>query len=143
MSATPDTLAAATATGAEPRRILLIEDNGDAREMLRLLLETEGHVVYDAADGDRGLALLDAASPDIAFIDIGLPGLSGYEVAQRIRAHRKGRAMMLVALTGYGRANDAHASTDAGFDLHLVKPINPDDLTRILRAPARQKDEAS
>jgi len=122
---------------ANPRRVLLIEDDSDAREMLRLMLEIAGHTVYDAADGPRGLELLEAEHPDVAIIDIGLPGLNGYQVAQRIRECPDGRAVVLVALTGYGRPSDYQHSTEAGFDYHLVKPVDLDMLTRLLRTDAR------
>ena len=115
----------------EPRRVLLIEDNRDAREMLRLMLELAGHVVYEAADGGRGLELLEIEHPDVAIIDIGLPGLNGYQVARRIREHLNGRAMLLLALTGYGRPGDYRNSAEAGFDHHLLKPIDPDELRRL------------
>jgi CheY-like chemotaxis protein len=117
---------------AVPRRVLLIEDSRDAREMFRMMLELAGHVVYDAADGVRGLELLEAEHPNVAIIDIGLPGLDGYQVARRIREHPHGRAMLLVALTGYGSPGDYQHSTEAGFDHHLVKPVDPDELVRLL-----------
>lgn len=119
-----------------PRRVLLIEDNGDAREMLRLMLEIAGHVVYDAASGARGLELLETERPDVAIIDIGLPGLNGYQVARRIREHPNGRAMLLVALTGYGSPSDYQHSAEAGFDYHLVKPVDPDELRRLFSEDA-------
>lgn len=115
-----------------PKRVLLIEDSRDAREMFRLLLERAGHSVYEAEDGYRGLELLDREHPDVAIIDIGLPGLDGYQVARRIRAHPKGRAMVLLALTGYGSLRDHAHSAEAGFDHHLVKPVDTDELGRLL-----------
>jgi len=122
----------------EPRRVLLIEDNRDAREMFRLMLELAGHVVYDAADGVRGLELLEVEHPDVAIIDIGLPGLDGYEVARRIREHPNGRAMLLLALTGYGFPSAFQQSAKAGFDRHLIKPVDPDMLARLLSDDARR-----
>jgi len=121
---------------AEPRRVLLIEDNRDAREMLRMLLELDGHVVFDAAEGRRGLELLDTEHLDVAIIDIGLPGLDGYQVARRIREHPNGRDMLLLALTGYGFPSDRQHSTEAGFDHHLVKPVDTDALTQLLSVGA-------
>jgi signal transduction histidine kinase/CheY-like chemotaxis protein len=115
-----------------PKRVLLIEDSRDAREMFRLLLEQAGHSVYEAEDGDRGLELMDRERPDVAIIDIGLPGLDGYHVARRIRAHPNGRAIVLVALTGYGSLRDHEHSSEAGFDHHLVKPVDADELWRLL-----------
>ena len=122
---------------AHPRRVLLIEDDNDARGMLRLMLEIAGHTVYDARDGVRGIELLEAKHPDVAIIDIGLPGLNGYQVAQRVRALPNGRAVVLVALTGYGRPSDQRRSTEAGFDYHLVKPVDPDALRSLLQTAAR------
>jgi CheY-like chemotaxis protein/anti-sigma regulatory factor (Ser/Thr protein kinase) len=119
----------------EPKHVLLIEDSQDAREMFRLMLELEGHVVYAAADGVRGLELMEAELPDVAIIDIGLPGLDGYQVARRIRQHPHGRAMLLVAMTGYGFPSDYRHSVEAGFDHHLVKPVDADQLARLLSTP--------
>jgi CheY-like chemotaxis protein len=110
----------------------LIEDSEDAREMLRMMLELAGHVVYDAADGIRGLELLNLVRPDAAIIDIGLPGLDGYQVARKIRAEPHGRGMLLLALTGYDAAGDAARASEHGFDYHLVKPVDPDRLARLL-----------
>ena len=117
---------------ARPRRILLIEDSADAREMLRMMLELAGHVVYDAADGPRGLALLDALRPDAAIIDIGLPGMDGYDIAKRIRQDAHGRGMLLVALSGYEARDDGALLPETGFDHHLVKPVDSDQLARLL-----------
>jgi signal transduction histidine kinase/ActR/RegA family two-component response regulator len=117
----------------DPRRVLLIEDDRDAREMIRLMLELAGHAVYNAPDGIRGLELMKAERPDVAIIDVGLPGLDGYQVARRIREHLNGRAMLLLALTGYGRPRDYQHSTEAGFDYHLVKPVDLDTLACLLQ----------
>lgn len=117
---------------ATPRRVLLIEDSGDAREMLRMMLQLAGHVVYDAADGVRGLELLNQVRPDVGIIDIGLPRMDGHEIAKRIRAEPHGRGMLLIALTGAGSPGDADRSFEHGFDFHLVKPVDPDQLARLL-----------
>jgi PAS domain S-box-containing protein len=117
---------------AKPRRVLLIEDSADAREMLRMMLELAGHVVYDAADGFRGLELLHVERPDVGIIDISLPGMDGYQVAKRIREEPAGRGMLLLALTGASSAGDAHRSLEHGFNYHLVKPVDPDQLARLL-----------
>ena len=117
----------------EARRVLLVDDNHDSREMYRAVLRAQGHDVREAADGERALAVLDSADLDVAFIDIGLPGgMDGYELARRIRAHPKGRAVRLVALTGYGFPEDRAQSRQAGFARHLVKPVEPDVLQREL-----------
>ncbi len=112
--------------------MLLIEDSDDAREMLRMMLELAGHVVYDAADGVRGLELLNAVRPDVGIIDIGLPRMDGYQVARRIREVPHGRDMLLLALTGYGSPGDARRRRpEHGFDHHLVKPVDPDQLAAV------------
>ena len=115
-----------------PRRVLLIEDNADAREMLRMVLELAGHIVYDAPDGVKGLELVNVVRPDVGIIDIGLPMMDGYEVASRIRKERHGRGMLLLALSGYGSSGDARRSLEHGFDYHIVKPVDHDRLTRLI-----------
>ncbi len=120
--------------GAGPgRRVLLIEDNPDTRELLTLLLEARGHEVHAAADGPQGVERALALSPDALIIDIGLPGLDGYGVARRLRAHFGGR-VLLVALTGYGQPEDERRALDAGFDAHCTKPVDPARLDRLLAA---------
>jgi CheY-like chemotaxis protein len=120
------------------RRILVIEDNGDARDMLRALLTLDGHEMHGAADGEAGIRMAATTSPDVALIDIGLPGLDGHEVARRIRAGPGGESILLIALTGYGRAEDRAQALDAGFDAHLIKPVVPERLAELLagRRPA-------
>ena len=115
-----------------PRRILIIEDNGDARDMLRAQLERAGHEVHAAADGPAGVEAAAAARPEIVLIDVGLPGFDGFEVARRIRAAAWGTSMRLVALTGYGQADDRRQALEAGCDLHLTKPVMPERLAEIL-----------
>jgi PAS domain S-box-containing protein len=140
LSRTETARAAAIAAGVPcpASTVLLIEDNADARESLRTLLERDGHRVDDAADGLTGLARAESTQPDIVLIDIGLPSLDGYEVARRIRA-RRGRAPILVAITGYGRADDRRRSFEAGFDAHLTKPVAPEQLTDVLAAETRRR----
>ena len=117
------------------RLILIIEDHDDAREALRALLELEGHEVEAAASGPRGVELASARRPDIALVDIGLPEVDGYEVARRLRA-LTGRPY-LIALTGYGQPDDIKRARDAGFDAHLLKPVDPDALAKVLSAVPR------
>jgi signal transduction histidine kinase/CheY-like chemotaxis protein len=124
---------AATPSAAQaPRRILIIEDNGDARDMLRAQLERDGHEVHAASDGPAGVEMAAAARPDVVLIDVGLPGFNGYEVARRIRAMAWGKSMRLVALTGYGQADDRRNALEAGCDLHVTKPVKPERLAEIL-----------
>jgi two-component system CheB/CheR fusion protein len=122
---------------ASAGRILIIEDNADSREMLRSLLEIDGYRVDVAEDGRRGLELLKRDHFATALVDIGLPGMDGYQVAREIRRDPKHAGIRLVALTGYGRSTDREAARDAGFDEHLVKPLKPKDLARILGNPQR------
>lgn len=125
--------------GPTPPVVLLVEDNADAREALRALLELDGYGVEAAADGIRALEIVRARSPDIALIDIGLPGVDGYEVARRIRTLETPQPA-LIALTGYSQPEDRQRAMEAGFDAHLVKPVDPAELARVLatvRAPGR------
>ena len=117
----------------ESRRVLLVDDNHDSREMYRAVLRAHGHHVCEAANAERALALLAHEPLDVAFIDIGLPGgMDGYELARRIRSHPMGRDVRLVALTGYGFPEDRAQSRLAGFARHLVKPVDAETLQREL-----------
>jgi signal transduction histidine kinase len=119
-----------------PQRILIVEDSRDSRDMLRYLLERAGHEVHEAADGPSGVDAILKVRPDIALVDVGLPGLDGYEVARRVRADEAGAKVRLVALTGYGLPEDHRRSQEAGFDAHLVKPVDPARLAAAIGAPA-------
>ena len=125
------------------RFILIVEDNDDARDALRMLLELDGHVVEAAAEGMQALEIARGKDPDVALVDIGLPGIDGYEVARRIRASGSQRPL-LIALTGYGQPEDRRRATEAGFDSMLVKPVDPtalSDLLARLEIPARGSRE--
>lgn len=113
-------------------RILLIDDNVDSCEMFRAALELAGHRVDCAHDGAEGLRLALESTHDTAVIDIGLPGLNGYEVAQRLAAELGDKRPFLIAMTGYGRQQDRKLSIEAGFDMHLVKPVALNELERVL-----------
>jgi len=125
------------------RRVLLIEDNRDAREMFRMMLELAGHEVLEAEDGCSGLQMLSSASPDVAVIDVGLPGLNGYEVARRFRSEPGGKAVLLVALTGYGTPEARERSRQAGFDHHLIKPVDPETLQQLVCGVAAHAEGAA
>jgi CheY-like chemotaxis protein len=109
-------------------RILLVDDNHDAADTAAALLELSGYEVKVAYDPGVALTLLDAFRPDVAVLDIGLPGMSGYELAQRVRAHHNCSHCHMVALTGYGTSMDVEKARAAGFAQHLVKPASPDAL---------------
>ena len=113
------------------RHILLVEDDDSVRKALRRILELDGHRVEVARDGSEGVKLALATAPEVAFIDIRLPGIDGHEVARRIRA-ALGSRVLLVALTAHGQEQDRRRSSAAGFDVHLVKPASDEDLTRVL-----------
>jgi CheY-like chemotaxis protein/nitrogen-specific signal transduction histidine kinase len=114
------------------RRVLVVEDNADARDMLRTLLQVKGHVVEDAADGPSALARLASFRPDVALIDLGLPGMDGYTLARMAREQPRGEAIRLVAVTGYGQAQDRERALAAGFDRHVTKPVDPLALERLV-----------
>ena len=112
--------------------VLLIEDNEDGREMMATMLAAHGYPVYQAADGLQGVSQAHACKPDAALVDIGLPGIDGYEVARRLRADPATRAIRLIAVTGYGLPEDQRRVMEAGFDQHLVKPVPIDRLLEAL-----------
>ncbi|HZP39349.1 MAG TPA: ATP-binding protein [Methylomirabilota bacterium] len=115
-----------------PRRVLVVEDSADARQSLRMLLELAGHLVETSEDGPAGLARADTFRPDVALIDLGLPGMDGYELAQELRQRPETKAIRLVAVTGYGQAEDRRRALAAGFDLHVTKPVDASMLEEML-----------
>jgi CheY-like chemotaxis protein len=112
-----------------------VDDNVDAADSLGQLLEMFGNEVRTANDGEAGLATAAQFRPDVVLMDIGMPKLNGYEAARRIRQHPWGQAMVLVALTGWGQEDDRKKSAAAGFDHHLVKPVEVDALMKLLSSP--------
>ena len=116
-------------------KIVIIEDNADSREMLKMLLTLDGYDVTAAADGIEGFQEIAARRPDVALVDIGLPEMDGYQVARKVRAELDGMPIRLVALTGYGGSIDCQQVLAAGFDEHLVKPVDPRELVRVLGKP--------
>ena len=115
------------------RRILVVDDNRDAAQALKLLLETDGHEVRVAADGAGGLALARQYKPEVALLDIGLPSMDGYELARRMREEPALEGTLLVAVTGYGQMHDRARASASGFNHHLVKPVEFSALQRLLR----------
>lgn len=137
--------ASRTACGAESRpvpeasasrglRVLVVDDSDDAASTLALLLRMSGHQTTTAADGVEALQAASTFEPDAVLLDIGLPGLNGHEVAERLRAGPDGERLLLVAVTGRSQELDADDSRDAGFDAHLVKPLDLDRLLDLLAA---------
>jgi CheY-like chemotaxis protein len=114
------------------RRILVVDDNRDAAEALKTALDLAGHAVWSAYDGITALDLVRRLHPEVVVLDIKMPGMSGYEVARRIRSTPELQAMLLVAVTGLGTLADRKASRDAGFDLHLSKPFDSNLLVAAL-----------
>jgi CheY-like chemotaxis protein len=113
-------------------RILVVDDNSDAADMLALLLEQLGHTTRVAHDAVEALAAIDDLTPELAVLDIGLPGMDGYELARRLRANPITQNTCLIALSGYGQESDKAQSAQAGFDAHLVKPIAFGDLRKVI-----------
>ncbi|VTS00725.1 histidine kinase : Putative sensor histidine kinase OS=Variovorax paradoxus B4 GN=VAPA_1c17480 PE=4 SV=1: HisKA: HATPase_c: Response_reg [Gemmata massiliana] len=121
------------AAGVTPRRILIVDDNLDAGDSLATLLEMTGHRVEVARNGPQGLEVAARLRPEVAVLDLGLPGMNGYELAGRIRAEPFGKDVTLIALTGYGQEEDRRRTREAGFDHHLTKPADLDALAAVLR----------
>jgi PAS domain S-box-containing protein len=124
-------------------RVLIVDDNVDGADSLAMLLEEVGHETYKAHDGLEAIAVAERIRPRAVLLDIGLPGLNGFEVCRRIRERPWGKQLLMVALTGWGQEEDRQRSQDAGFDTHLVKPVDHDFLMRLLAAlPADGDDPA-
>lgn len=124
--------------GSTGRRVVVADDNPDAAESLALLLRALGHEVWVAADGAQALAMLAHARPDVVFLDLGMPVMDGIEAAQRIRAMPAHDGVLLVALTGWGQDRDRARTDDAGFNRHLVKPVDPAEVERLLDSLPRR-----
>ena len=107
-------------------KVLIIDDNRDAADTLHALLRDYGFTCASALDGPSGLETATSFAPDAILLDLGLPGLDGYEVARRIRSQPDGARVLIVAITGYGEERDRELSAEAGFDAHLVKPVDTD-----------------
>jgi PAS domain S-box-containing protein len=122
-----------TAAALKRRRVLVVDDNEDMRETLGILLTQDGHEVQLAKDGPSGLQAALTFRPDIALLDLGLPGFDGYALARSIRAHDEGKQIYLVALTGYGQAEDRRRAKEAGFDELVVKPLDVNQLARLIQ----------
>jgi CheY-like chemotaxis protein len=125
---------AARASRPVPHRILVVEDNVDSAEAMLLLLRQSGHEVMTVNDGAEAVGVARVFRPDVILLDIGLPGMDGYELAGKLRGMAETRDARMIAVSGYGQQKDRQRSTDAGFDLHLVKPVDPSRLREAIDA---------
>jgi len=119
-------------------RVLLVDDNADSSEPLSLLLQARGHETRVSTDGEEAIHVADDFRPTCVVLDLGLPRMDGYEVARRLRERPYGEELVLVALTGWAGKDVRTKAADAGFDYHLVKPVNWEELERIVETGARQ-----
>jgi len=133
----------ATATARQPvdeaaqgerRRVMVVDDSVDGAESMSILLEMLGHEVRVMYDGAAAIAAAGDFKPEVVLLDIGLPGIDGYQVARALRAEPATAGALLIALTGYGQESDRQRTRDAGFDHHLVKPASLDDIERVIAA---------
>ena len=114
------------------RKILIIDDNRDAADLLRELVSIHGHEAVVAYDGQQGLAAAESVQPEVAFVDLGMPGMDGYELARRLRQNPGGDAIQLIAMTGWGQPADRERVRAAGFNHHLLKPMDLAELVALL-----------
>jgi signal transduction histidine kinase/CheY-like chemotaxis protein len=135
-----DTRSVALPPRQEGKRILVVDDNADAAESIAVLLRLEGHEVKTVTDGMQALACIDVFAPHVAVIDIGLPGMNGYEVARHIRSGAAEPTPLMIALTGYGQAEDLDRSREAGFDHHFVKPADPRAIQDAIESTQRPRE---
>jgi CheY-like chemotaxis protein len=133
-----NTMADANAAGAQVRatprrfRILVVDDNYDSALSLAMMLSIMGHETRTAHDGESALETAETFLPEVILLDIGLPKLNGYEVAQRIRERPWGASMFLIAVTGWGQDEDRQRSSEVGLNVHMVKPVEPSELEKLL-----------
>jgi len=113
-------------------KILVVDDNHDSALSLAMMLSIMGHETRTAHDGESAVTSAEAFLPDVVLLDIGLPKLNGYEVAQRIRESAWGASMFLIAVTGWGQDEDRHRSAEVGLNVHMVKPVEPSALEKLL-----------
>lgn len=119
-------------TDAAPLKVLVVDDNVDSAQSMGLLLQLEGHQVECAHDGAQALERATIFAPDVVLLDLELPEVNGYEVARALRGRPEGAGLLLIAISGFGRDRDRAAALDAGFDYHLTKPADPDEVIRLV-----------
>ena len=129
---------ASSVSSASPSqlRIIVVDDNEEAANLLRLFLQRDGHQVATAYDGRSALKLVEELHPDVVFLDIGMPNMNGYEVARTLRRFPRRDSMQLIAMTGWGQLDDKNRAIQAGFDRHVAKPLSPDSLRKLLSESA-------
>jgi CheY-like chemotaxis protein len=123
-------------------RVLIVDDNRDGAQSLALMLDLEGHEVRTAADGFEALEIGEEFQPNVVLLDIGMPGIDGYETARRLRTRPWAQSALLCAQTGWGQEDDKRRARSAGFDRHLVKPVDPEELNRILAEVSQANSRA-
>lgn len=141
--AAPPAVLPAAAAASSSCCVLLVEDNADARVAMAELLELMGYEIVEAGDGDEALARAAQRRPDVVVMDIGLPGRDGYQIAAEMRRRPEWRGLPLIALTGYGQQRDAQLAAEAGFDRHLVKPVDPDVLASAIEGLLDKRGRAA
>jgi CheY-like chemotaxis protein len=124
-----------------PGRVLVVDDNYDAATTLAMVLRNFGHTVFTAHDGESALRTGEQEEPDALILDIGMPDMNGYEVAQRVRRTAWGNEVLLVALTGWGQKEDVDRALRSGFDAHLTKPADPERIERLLEDFLAERNE--
>lgn len=120
-------------------RILIVDDSRDNADSMAMLLGLDGHETWTANDGNEAVARATELAPDIMLLDIGLPGMSGYEVCQAVRKLPTGSGILIIALSGWGQAADKQRALDSGFDEHLTKPVEHGELVRIMETLTRSR----
>ena len=133
--------AAAVKTTPKRFRILVVDDNHDSALSLAMMLSIMGHETRTAHDGESAVATAESFLPEVVLLDIGLPKLNGYEVAQRIREKDWGASMFLIAVTGWGQEEDRQRSSEVGLNVHMVKPVEPSALEKLLADLSQESDE--
>ena len=123
---------ASAATEPRGRRVLIVDDNADSADSLAMLLQLGGHEAHTAYDGPEAVAAAARLQPEVLLLDLGLPGLDGCEVCRRIRQQPWAAGALLIAVTGWGQPDDKRRSQEAGFDGHLVKPVDPQALEKLI-----------
>jgi CheY-like chemotaxis protein len=124
------------------RRIVIVDDNKDSADSLAMLLEITGNETFRAHDGIEAIQMIEKHRPEVVLLDIGLPGMDGHEVCRRVRQQPWGKDIVMIALTGWGQEDDRRKSEEAGFDSHLVKPVDYDKLLELLSTPADREGKS-